>query len=249
MGPESKPTMRVEVLRERELKLTETEVQIFRHIVENGPKNEYQLKVDLGMSGGTIHYVLERLNKKGLLKPAVCGTARTGKQIKTYRLTHIGLYAALLHCRVEKIVEKWSELEPTIFGSWKEIVKIIPEDEAINALKRAATYLFTTLYYDENGDLITDGPILQYALRSEFFEHIVNRQIPILEKWMEAIKSCENLRESAISYLKQWLNRNQYRLYLVEEAMEVLKGAKQKINLEEVDAKIKHKLEEWSKTE
>ncbi|MHA1632506.1 MAG: MarR family transcriptional regulator [Candidatus Freyarchaeota archaeon] len=74
---------RVNVYLERRLKLPKREFELFMYIVRRGPKTEYDLKRELGMSGGTIHYVLQRLNKKGLLKAVPRGIARTGKRLKS----------------------------------------------------------------------------------------------------------------------------------------------------------------------
>ncbi|MHA1632507.1 MAG: hypothetical protein ACTSXC_06870 [Candidatus Freyarchaeota archaeon] len=86
-----------------------------------------------------------------------------------------GLYVAIANSDfddVNRVVEKWKDLDPLILGKWKLITDRVPDDEAVRALKRASTYLFTTLYYDEKGELIMDGPLLQYTLGSSILDYI-----------------------------------------------------------------------------
>ena len=171
------------------------------------------------------------------------GRARTGKPIKEHRLTLTGLYAAIkLSGDVDRVVEKWKDLDPLIFGKWRLLTGAVPAEEAAEALKRASMHLFTTLYYDEKGKLITDGPILQYALRSHILDHVLTRPIPSLQKWMEALRLDDGLREFAISYLRQRIFNKQYQACLGEEVLKVLKGLKRELSLEGISENARRKV-------
>lgn len=237
--------MRVVVYETRHTKLPKREFEVFTRIVERGPKTEYQLIKELDISSGTIHRALGKLVKKGLLKAVPRGKARTGLPIKEYHLTLVGLYAGITLCgEVNKVVERWRSLDPLILGKWRHLTGVVPEAEAVEALKHAAANLYNTLYLDEEDKLITDGPLIQHALRTEFFSYMIDFPHRCsIQKWIEALRSDEELKRHATSFLRQRLWSQQYQLYRAEGVLRGIRG--EEFTLDGLSEKVKRKAEEW----
>jgi DNA-binding HxlR family transcriptional regulator len=113
-----------------EVKLTKREFEVLRHIASKGPRIEYKLQGELrNMSHGTLSGVLKRLNeKKKVLMPFPKGKARTGKTIKEYRLTALGVASLFASSCPDtpkdmlKFVERWKDVLPLVFGKWSLFV-------------------------------------------------------------------------------------------------------------------------------
>jgi len=98
---------------------------VLAHISTHGPRTEYELYEELGMSRGTTHHALKKLAEIGLLKPVPRRKEGAARKAIQFHLTTLGLLTALTTSRasrrMQKIVKIWPEVCPKILLNWKKL--------------------------------------------------------------------------------------------------------------------------------
>lgn len=106
-------------------KQPERRATVLAHIAAHGPRIEYELYEELGMSRGTTHHALKRLAELGLLKRVLRRKEGAAREAIQFHLTTLGLLAALTMSRaskgMQKIVKIWPEVCPKILLNWKKL--------------------------------------------------------------------------------------------------------------------------------
>ena len=106
-------------------KQPERRATVLAHISTHGPRTEYELYEELGMSRGTTHHALKKLAEIGLLKPVPRRKEGAARRAIQFHLTTLGVLTALTMGRalkrLQKIVEVWPEVCPRILLNWKQL--------------------------------------------------------------------------------------------------------------------------------
>ena len=195
-------------MRRRELPGRQTE--ILEHIIKNDAKTEYRLGKELPLSTGTIHYVLQELEKKKLLRVKPKGKARTGRAIKEFHPTVRGIVTGLnltdTREEVDAIAERWGALIPLVLGKWDYLKEKVREDTAYPQLDIAtkaflspefADFYSIWSFVDLTGIFPTDDS--ENVFTCLFYD--LNKIVKEHNGWIEALKGDPEIKEFIIRVL------------------------------------------------
>lgn len=190
--------------------LSRKQAEVLEHIVKSGPRTEYSISKELHLSTGTLHYTLEELEKKQLLRVEFKGKARTGLTIKEYHLTVRGVAVTLgltsTREEVDAAAERWGSLIPLVLGKWDYLKEKAGEgkvhsrlDITTKAFLSPELANFYSVWSFANLTSVFPSPSDEILFTCLFYDlNIIVREFP---GWLGAIEDDPDIREFILKIL------------------------------------------------
>jgi len=200
--------------------MPESYKKVLLHIATTGPKTKYQIEKETRLSHAAVHEAIHVLSNYGQVEGKKVGTTRVGLPKTQYSLTPRGLIEAILEVEdMEKIIQKWKQVEPVIIGKWDHLVDKIGKKNTQKIIAHAASYL----------DWITAGSnvetfrerAIELFIREYAYELFKNKNTnpsskQEIENLITALKTDEQLKQYAQKYITERKNNIQKELEYVQ---------------------------------
>lgn len=192
--------------------------KVLVYIALEGPKTKYDIEKGTKINHASIFQAVKNFLDSGALEGEVIGTTRTGLPKTNFGLTFLGLVMALQITDIrnyKKIIHKWRNLEPILFGRWNYFEEIVGRKETEEFFYKSVRFasIRSSKPEDIMEDFRADAVVGHFAkFREEIFDvdpevfpefgyEQSNRKqrrqkyTHIFEKWIDAFRADSQLME------------------------------------------------------
>jgi len=225
------------------INLTRNRLSVLCHLAVNGPThNIYQISEELNLRYSAVHASIAYLEKNRLIKLEKEVESEKGGTAKIYGLTLPGLAVVIEYNKIEDfdlIAEKWKSLLPPVLGKWEYFKSMGLVDEREKLLRYIARSIMRDfmLYCGRESDW---NQTLEY-----FVDYVFCQPPEIMQKWCEAIRKNDELKQWIIDELvfRLYEERDSI-IYYAQKLWMVVEGKSELENHNPKDISIDHIFEE-----
>jgi len=188
--------------------IPESHKKVLLHIAKEGPQTKYEIEIKTKINHASVHEAIKNLLNLGLVEGEKIGTTRIGLPKTKYKLNFHGLLRAIRISDLkdlDKIIEKWKNLDHLLFGKWGFLVAKIGRSEVEKLLMQAAAFVDTfhgdETILDEFRAEVLGGLYDDY--RDKFWAKGAKNLR--FEKWIEVFKVDAELKNYIMEYLEETL--------------------------------------------
>jgi DNA-binding PadR family transcriptional regulator len=209
--------------------------------VANGVTNKYEIAKTSKKAYSLVYYAIQKLLKAKLIETSESrqGEKNPKLEVRNYDLTLLGFCVILDRSHIlehdkpeiNEMIERWSHLHPFL-SKWRYLNQKIPRSELIASLVTAVEEIDGIWSISPEHRLLTEGGKTLFSktfLIAILTVTSTSGQFLEVEKWIEAIRGDNKLREYVAKQLRKDVDKERKELEYRENLLKKIEGFKFKL--------------------
>jgi len=200
------------------LEKLKTHHYVGRSVIETlgkeGPLNIYQIAKKERRSYSVIFRAVKRLEGISVLKMTEERKNEKGVTSKIYELTLLAIPYVVSKDNVERVMEKWQNLDPLILGKWRHLTTAVDVDafvKHINAARIQLSWVAGSKNEEEIRRCFRDAiyePFFTYGVHYRKGKAIPS-SVPNAKKWIKTFKADKEIKEDVLDFLSRRIEKQE----------------------------------------